>query len=81
MFDEKRTNYAECSRKVVNGRKAACAIRSLVNAKGLSLDCTRVLHEDMWLSVLMYSRETILWNKRDRSKMQSVQKNNLGGVC
>src|SRR5678815_3157944 len=45
MLDEKGKDDAECSRKVVNGRKVAGAIKSLVNAKGLSLECARVLHE------------------------------------
>src|SRR5678815_529760 len=49
MLDEKGTEDAECSRKVVNGRKVAGAIKSLVNAKGLSLECARVLHEGMLL--------------------------------
>ena len=30
---------AECSRKVVSGRRVACAIRSLVNARDLRLEC------------------------------------------
>src|SRR5678815_5467279 len=42
VLDEKGTDDAECSRKVVNGRKVAGAIKSLVNVKGLSLECARV---------------------------------------
>src|SRR5678815_731101 len=44
MLDEKGTDDAECSRKVVNDRKVACAIKSLVDVKGLSPECARVLH-------------------------------------
>src|SRR5678816_2501081 len=48
MLDEKGMDDAECSRKVVNDRKVAGAInKSLVNVKGLSLECARVLHEGM----------------------------------
>src|SRR5678815_2137286 len=47
MLDEKETDDAECSRKAVNSRKVAGAIKSLVNVKGLSLECARVLHEGM----------------------------------
>src|SRR5678816_1241927 len=68
---------AECSRKVVNGRKNAGAIKSLVNVKGLSLECNRVLHEGMLLPVLLYSSETMVWNKKYRSKVQCVQMENL----
>src|SRR5678816_4566413 len=42
-LDEKGTDDAECSRKVVNGRKVAGAIKSLVNVKGLSLECASCL--------------------------------------
>src|SRR5678816_196775 len=36
MLDEKGMDDAECSRKVVNGRKVAGAIKSLVDVNGLS---------------------------------------------
>ena len=66
--------------KVVNGRKVAGAIKSLVDVKGLTLESARVLHEDVLLPVLMYSSETIVWNKMYRSKVQCVQMDNLKGV-
>ena len=44
-MDESGTNEAECSRKMVSGRRVAGAIRSLVNARSLQLEGTRVLHE------------------------------------
>src|SRR5678815_1193791 len=80
MLDEKGTNDAECSRKVVNGRKVAGVIKSLVNVKELSLECARVLHEGMLLPVLLYSSETMVWNKKYRSKVQCVQIDNIRGV-
>ena len=70
----------QCSRKVVNGRKVAGAIKSLVNVKELSLECARVLHEGMLLPVLLYSSETMVLNKKYRSKVQCVQMDNLRGV-
>ena len=45
VLDESGTDEAECSRKVASGRKVASAIGFLVNAKGLKLECTRVLNE------------------------------------
>src|SRR5678815_2512779 len=80
MLDEKGTDNVECSRKAVNGRKVAGAIKSLVNVKGLSLECARVLHEGMLLPVLLYSSETMVWNKKYRSKVQCVQMDNLRGI-
>ena len=37
VLDELGTDEAECSRKVVSGRRVAGAIRSLVNARNLQL--------------------------------------------
>src|SRR5678815_5285247 len=57
VLDEKGTDDAECCRKVVNGRKVAGEIKSLVNVKGLSLECARVLHEGMLLPCLLYTSD------------------------
>src|SRR5678815_4220734 len=80
MLDEKGTDDAECSKKVVNFRKVAGAIKPLVDVKRLSLECARVLCEGMLLPVLVYSSETMVWNKRYRSKVQCLQMDNLRGV-
>ena len=39
ILDETGTDGAECSRKVVCGRRVAGAIRFLINAKDLQLEC------------------------------------------
>ena len=44
VLDESDTDGAECSRKVASGRRVPCAIRSLVNARDLQLECAIVLH-------------------------------------
>ena len=80
MMNDKGTDDAECGRKVSSGRKVAGAIKSLVNVKGLSIECTRVLHESMLLPVLMYGSEAMVWNSKYRSKVQAVQMDNLRGV-
>ena len=80
MLDEKGTDDAECSRKVMSGRRVAGAIKSLVNEKCLSLKCTRILHESMLLPVLLDGSETMVWNKKYRSKVQAVQMDNLRSV-
>ena len=41
VFDESGTDETRCS---MNVRRVAGAIRSLVNAKSLQLECARVLH-------------------------------------
>ena len=51
VLDESGTNGAECSRKVTSRRRVAGAIRSLVNAWGLQLQCARVLHETLLVPV------------------------------
>ena len=42
VLDESSTDGAECNSKVVSGRRAAGAIRFLVNARDLQLECARV---------------------------------------
>ena len=41
------------------GRRVSVAIRSLINARDLQLECARVLHESLLVSVLMHSSEAI----------------------
>ena len=45
---------------VSSGRRAVCAIRSLVNARDLHLKCARDLHETLVVPVLMYGSETMV---------------------
>ena len=42
----------QCIRKMASGRRVPGVIRSLVNAKDLQLDCARVLHETLLVTVL-----------------------------
>ena len=48
---------------MANGRRVTVVIRPVVNAMYLQLECARVLHEILLLSVLMYRSETMLWRK------------------
>ena len=59
-MNESGINKVECSRNVVSGRRVVGAIRSLVNASGLQLECARVLHDSLLVPVLMYSSETMI---------------------
>ena len=52
-MDETGTDEAECSTKVASRRRTADAIRSL------QLECARVLHESLLVSVLTYGSATI----------------------
>ena len=45
VLDKLGTYGAEYSRKITNGRKVAGAIRSLVNARDLHLECATVLYK------------------------------------
>ena len=63
VWHESGTDGAECNRTVVSERRVACAIRSLVNDIDLQLECTRVFHETLLVTVLISGSEIMLWNK------------------
>ena len=52
-------------------RRVVDAIRSIVNARDLQLECARVLQETLLVPVFMYSSETMLW--KERSRIGAVQ--------
>ena len=76
-MDESGTDVAYCSRKVVSGRRVAGSIRSLVNARDLQLECARVLQGTLLKPVLMHGSETMLWRGNERSRVRTVQIDNL----
>ena len=53
VLGELGTDKAEHRRKVTNGRKVAGPVMSLVNTRGLQLECARVLHKILLVPVLM----------------------------
>ena len=61
-------------------RRAAGAIRSLVNARDLQVECAKVLHETLFVHVLIYGSETMLWKEKERSRIRAVQMDNLKGL-
>ena len=48
-----------------SGRKITGAIRSLVNAKVLRLECVGALHETLLLLVMFYGSKTMAWREND----------------
>ena len=64
VLEESGTDEAECSRKVASRTRVAGAIRSLVNARSLQLECAKVLHESLMMPVLMYGNETMIWREK-----------------
>ena len=48
-----------------SGRNIAPAIRSLVNARSLQLDCARVLHQSLLVPILTYGCETMIKRGED----------------
>ena len=70
---------AECSRKGASGRRVAGPIKYLVNGRSLQLECARVLHESLLVSVLTYGCETMIW-REERSRVRAVQMDNLRGL-
>ena len=71
ILDESDTDEGYCRRKVARGMRVADAIRFLVNARDFKLECGRVLHESLFVPVLMYSSETMIWKESERSKIKS----------
>ena len=79
-MDDFDTDGAECSRKAASGRRVAGAIRSLVNARDLQLECASVLHETLLVPVLMYCSETMIWKEKELSRIRAIQMDNLRGL-
>ena len=65
---------------MANGRRVAGAIRSVVNARDLQIQCARVLYETLIVTVFMYGSETIIWREKERSRVRAVQMDNLIGL-
>ena len=54
--------------------KVAGAIKSLVNARDLQLECA---HETLLIPVVMYGSQTMSWKEKERFKIRAVQMDNL----
>ena len=65
---------------VASGRRVAGAVRSLFNARGLRLECVRVLHGSLIVPVLMNGSETMVWKEKERSSIRAVHIHNLRGL-
>ena len=61
-MNESGRDEAECCRKVASVRRFAGAISSLLNARGLQLECARIFHESLLVPVLMYGSEKMIRN-------------------
>ena len=80
VLDESGTDEVVFWRKVVSGRKVAGTIRSLVNARGLQLECASVLYDALLMPVLIYCSDTMIWKRKKRSRIRAVQIDNLRGL-
>ena len=81
VLDETGTDDTECHRKVGSGRKVTGAIRSLVNARCLQIECARMIHEGLPLPLLLYASETMIRREEERFRIRAVQMDSLGGVA
>ena len=54
VFWTKQAQIGQNIGEVASGRRVASAIRSHVNARDLRIHCARVLHETLFVPVLMY---------------------------
>ena len=46
----------------------------------MQFECARVLPETLFVLVLMYGSETMLWKEKERSRIRDVQMDNLRGL-
>ena len=76
-MDESGRDGEDCSNKVTSGRRVAGAIRFLVNARNLQLECARVLHETFLVPILVYGSKTMLWKEKERFRIRVVQMDTL----
>ena len=58
---------------MASGGRVAGAIRSLVNARDLQLECGRVF----LVPVLMCGSTRILWKEKERSRVRAIQTDNI----
>ena len=59
---------------------SACAIRSLVNAISLQLQCVKVLNESLLVPVLTYGSETMIWREKERARIRAEKMDNVRGL-
>ena len=78
FLDDVGTDGAECSRKVAHGRRVGGAIRFLVNARDLQIECARVLKEALLVPV--HSSETVLWKEKENCRIMAGQMGSLIGL-
>ena len=57
VLDESCTDDIGCHRKVVCERNVEGGIISLVSARSLQLECVRIPHKGLVMSVLLYSSD------------------------
>ena len=56
------------------GRGIAGAIMSLINNRGLQLDCAVVVHESL---LILFRSKTMIWKKKEKSRIRTLQIDNL----
>ena len=66
IWDLFRINQVQLKENVVGRWQVGGAIRSHVNDRDLLLECAKVLHETLLVSVLMYGSKTTLWKEMEK---------------
>ena len=59
---------------LVSGKKVEDAIRSLVNARSLQLQCSRLLHEGLLMTVPLYGCKAMMWEEKERCADRQPQR-------
>ena len=60
--------------------KVASAINKAINARGLQLECVRVLYQALLMPVLLYDSKRMIWREKEMSRIRAVQMDNLRGL-
>ena len=77
LLDELGIDGANYCRKVVGRRKLVCAIRYLVIAKSLHLECVRVIYEALLEPILLYGSNKMVCREKEKSRIRTVQLDNI----
>ena len=56
------------------------AVGSLINLRDLRIECARILYKTLHVPILTHDSETMLWKDKERSRIRTVQMDNLRGL-
>ena len=64
------TNQVLMRQSVVGGLQVLLGLWLIL--RSLQLECARILHKSLLVPVLTYGTETIMWRKKERSRIEGL---------